>query len=205
MKIIEPRVPESSARAYFERRRWQNLWGLLKVSSVKTAANTTSNKPLLPSIQLVWLPHYVVTVDVSSRKGPGEIDVSVEAHSGSFAIFQMHEDLIEKDEVPGEVFEPKLGEKEIIEIGRRELLKTILRRRGQREKPTIIGTGEIDLFYYPFWIYYYERRHGLLDIQVFDAARGIKGGTRTKVGILSGLVGSDTAARAALEKIRGEG
>ncbi|MCB9782761.1 MAG: hypothetical protein H6751_07330 [Candidatus Omnitrophica bacterium] len=198
MRIIEPRVSEASALAHFERREWKNLWGLFRVRSDPTKS------PRLPRTQLVWLPHYIVTVLVDSKIGPGEIDVSVEAHSGSFAIFEMHENLEEKDEVEGEVFDLKIGEKEAVEIGRRELLKTILRRRGQREKPAIVGSGKVDLFYYPFWIYYYERRRGLLDIQIYDAARGEKGGARTKVGILSGLIGSDSEARASLEKFETE-
>jgi len=155
---------------------------------------------MLPRVQLVWLPHFIVSVKVTSSKGPGEIDVSVEGHSGSFAVFQMHPDLVERSEVEGEAFPPRLSPEEAIQIGRTELLKTILRQRGHRQKPAIVGTGNIDLFYYPFWIYYYERRRGLIDIQIFDAARGVKGGARTKVGILSGLVGSDAPAREALDR-----
>jgi hypothetical protein len=200
MKIIEPRVLESAALAFFERPRLQNLWGFLASSSNPLQSDPNSHKRRLPSTQLVWLPHYIVSVKVDSRKGPGLIDVCVEAHSGAFAVFEMHPDLVEKEDVEGEIFSPRLEEKESVRIARTELLKTILRRRGQREKPAIVGTGEIDLFHYPFWIYYYERRRGLLDIQVYDAARGIKGGTRTKVGILSGLVGSDEAARQALDQ-----
>ncbi len=195
-------MSEESALAFFQRRNWKNLWGLLRVSSKTRVSQSTS--PRLPRTQIVWLPHHIVSIQVDSRQGPGEIDISVEAQSGAFAIFQMHENLEDVESVEGEVFDFKIEEKEAIEIGRRELLKTILRRRGQREKPAIVGAGKVDHFYYPFWIYYYERRRGLLDIQVFDAARGIKGGTRTKVGILSGLVGSDSAARAALEEHQGE-
>ncbi|MCA9437465.1 MAG: hypothetical protein KC978_16900, partial [Candidatus Omnitrophica bacterium] len=87
MRIIEPRVSEASALAHFERREWKNLWGLFRVRS------DPAKRPSLPRTQLVWLPHYIVTVLVDSKIGPGEIDVSVEAHSGSFAIFEMHENL----------------------------------------------------------------------------------------------------------------
>ncbi len=202
MKIIEPRVSQSSALAYFERPRWSNLWGLLRVLGRITHSSSTAPKKGLPRIQLVWLPHFIVTVKVVSSKGPGEIDVSVEGHSGSFAIFQMHTNLVECSQIEGEVFPPRLREDEVVQTGRAELLKTILRQRGHRDKPAIVGTGNIDLFYYPFWIYYYERRRGLIDILVFDAARGVKGGARTKVGILSGLIGSDEAAREELDSHR---
>jgi hypothetical protein len=191
MQVIEPRVTEDEARRYFERHRAGNLWGLLRPRRITTGP-LGSTKPGKPPIELVWLPHYHVRFRVFSRRGPGEIAVSVEAHSGSFAVFQMQEDLIDR-EIEGEVFEPRLSCDRATEIGRRDLLKSILRQRGQWNKPEVRETLGVDLFYYPFWVYYYERKRGLFDIQVYDAARGVKGGPRTKVGILSGLVGSNEA------------
>ena len=200
MQVIEPRVTEKEARRYFERRRAGNLWGLLNLhKSAKGPPGST--KPEKPRVDLVWLPHYYIRFRVVSRLGPGEIAVSVEAHSGSFAIFQMEENLVDR-EIEGEVFEPRLSIDRATEIGRRDLVKSILRQRGQWNKPEVQEALEPDLFYYPFWVYYYERRRGLFDIQVYDAARGVKGGPRTKVGILSGLVGSNEAARKVLENGR---
>lgn len=201
MQVIEPRYTEEEARRFFERRRAGNLWGLLKPRSPVRPTHGSA-APKAGRIELVWLPHYWIRFRVTSSRGPGEIAVSVEAHSGSFAIFQMEENLVERQAVEGEVFEPRLPHDRATEIGKRDLLRSILRQRGQWNKPEVKEAAGLDLFYYPFWVYYYERRRGLLDIQVYDAARGVKGGPRTKVGILSGLVGSDEVARKVLESRR---
>jgi len=202
VKHVEPRFSRSEALGFFERRRFANLWGLLggRASQQNLAAASPSRQ--LPFVELVWLPHYIISFRVSSSKGPGTIDVSVEAHSGAFAVFQMHEDLVEGD-VEGTVFPPKLSGEEAIESGKRNLLRSILRQRGQWNKPEIHEAVGTDLFYYPFWVYYYERGRGFLDIQVYDAARGEKGGPKTKTGVLSALVGPDEAARKALDKLTG--
>ncbi len=138
----------------------------------------------MPRIERVWLPYYVVTLKLASPRGEGAVSVSVEGYSGAFAIFEMHDDLVEGD-LEEEAFQPMLSEEEAVAIGRRELLRTILRRRGQREKPVIEETLGVEVFYYPYWVYYYERRRGLLDIRIQDALTGEKGGNRTRYGILS--------------------
>ena len=42
-----------------------------------------------------------------------------------------------------------------------------------------------DLLLYPFWVYYYERKPGALDILIEDAVTGAKGGAKTKAAILN--------------------
>lgn len=194
MLYVDPRVSKASALQFFERRRFGNLWGILnRRPSVSEAGERRA-----PFAELVWLPHYMITVRVTSSRGPGEIVVSVEAHSGAFAILDTRDGLVE-GEPEGGAFPPKLDEAEAVRIGRKELLRSIMRRRGQRHRPVIEDTLAIELFLYPYWVYYYERRKGLLDIQVLDAVTREKGRVRTKVGVLSAFVGSDDKARAALE------
>jgi hypothetical protein len=187
MKIIEPRVSEKDARRFFERPRLRNLWGLLKLLKRSRPIEISSSRGRkLPYLELLYLPYYLIRFRVESFQEPGAIEVSVEAHSGAFAIFQMQDDLSERSETR-EWFQPKLSEAEAVEIGRRELVASILRRRGNREKPSVGEVLGIDFFYYPFWVWYFERREGLIDIALMDAARGVKGGDRTRVGVLSCL------------------
>lgn len=187
MKIIEPRVSEQEARRFFERPRLGNLWGLLKLfRSSRPIEISGSRERRLPYLELLYLPHYLIGFRVGSLNTEGEIDVSVEAHSGSFAIFQMNEDLAESAKLK-EWFRPKLTQEEALEIGRRELVASILRRRGNREKPPVGEPLSIDLFYYPYWVWYFERKKETIDIALMDAARGVKGGDRTRVGVLSCL------------------
>lgn len=193
MTLIEPRVSEPKAIRFFARRRPWNLWGL---AHRPTAHDTGTG---LPRLELVWLGHYIVPVKVTSRRGPGQIDVAVEGHSGAFSVFERHRNLVERD-IEEEAFPPRLTEAEAAAIGRKELLKTIMRRRGQLGKPTITDTLPPSVFYYPFWVYYYERRKGLLDIRVLDALVHKKAGPKNRSGILSAFIGADDAARAAFER-----
>lgn len=189
MRFLDARLTESAARAVFERPGWRNLWGL------RTGRGRVSRAELL------WFPHYLISIAVNSRKGPGRVFVSVEGHSGAFMIVEIEADFTEG--TPGrEVFPPRLSEAEAIEVGRHELLKSIMRRRGHRDRPVIEETLAAELFYYPFWVYYYERRRGLLDIRVLDAVTGEIGRAKTKAGVLSALIGPDEAARAALDENR---
>ena len=109
--------------------------------------------------------------------------VSVEAYSGAFAIFEMHPYLLDSPP-PGDHFPPRIPESEAVETGRRELQHTILRLRSMGGKPVVGEAQRVELLQYPFWVYYYERRRGLLDIKLLDAVTGGKGGAKTKVGVL---------------------
>jgi hypothetical protein len=189
MTYIEPRVSEAAARRFFQRRPG-TLWGLLGPGRLR-ASDANQPKPL-PHLELIWIPYFLVPIHVRSRRGPGTIHVSVEAHSGAFAVFQMHENLVEGTP-RGEAFTPKVDAEEAKRIGRQELLRTIMRRRGQREKPVIEDADEPSVFYYPYWVYYYERRRGRLDIRLCDALTREKGGTRTKAGVLSAFMAADSA------------
>ncbi|NIA13663.1 MAG: hypothetical protein GWP08_06235 [Nitrospiraceae bacterium] len=189
MRGVEPIVSEADAIAFFERPRWANLWGWYKRRPTGKG---------VPFVELIWLPHYLIPIAVNSRRGPGAIDVSVEAHSGAFSVVDAADGLVELDPAHAAI-PPRIGEEEAVTRGRKELLKSIMRRRGQRHKPVIEGAGEPELYYYPYWIYYYERRRGLIDIRILDAVSKDPGRARTKVGVLSALAGSDEAARKALD------
>lgn len=179
MKYIATRVSKDAALRFFHRRRFANLYGLL--GSRRPVAPTGK---LLPYLERVWLPFYLIDLEVTSPRGPGTVSVSVEGYSGSFAIFQMHDDLIE-GELDEEYFGPQLSKDEAIEIGRKQLLHTILRSSSQQEKPAIEETLHVDVFYYPFWVYYFQRRRGSLDIRIQDALTGERGGNRNRMGLLN--------------------
>ena len=185
MTYVEPRVSQTEALRFFERRRAGNLWHILHRDPIVKRGR-------LPYAELVWIPHYLIALGVNSSRGPGEIVVSVEAHSGAFTIVEGQAGLVEGTP-EGEAFPPRLAEDEAIKIGRKELLKSIMRRRGQRHKPVIQDTRAVSLFHYPYWVYYFERRRGLLDIAVADAVTCDKGRARTKVGVLSALASHESS------------
>jgi hypothetical protein len=175
MKHIAPRMPQEVAIGQFEKRPWYSFL------QPRVPASPLGEN--LPRIELAWLPYYIVPVEVQSRKGDGVIEVSVEAISGAFAIFQMQPNL-EEGPPDGEIYPPKLSVAEAQEIGRKRLLKSVMFKRGQRGKPVPVATGEPELMHYPFWIYYYERRRSLIDFKVLDAATGKRAGHHSKLSFL---------------------
>jgi hypothetical protein len=197
MKYIEPRASDMAALRFFERRRLGNLWGLLRRRS--RSVQDVTRRGCLPFLELAWLPYFMVPIRVVSKGGPGEITVSVEAYSGAFAVFEMHDNLVE-GRFDGDVFPPKLEESEAVQLARTGLLKAIMRRRGQRHKPVIDEVLDVRVFYYPYWVYYFERRRNRIDFKIMDALTGEKGGARTKTGLLGAFVEAGGESPAAMAK-----
>ncbi len=136
-----------------------------------------------PRAELVWMPSYLITIRLESKQGPSEVTCNVDACSGSFALFQMH-DAVADGEAAGETFPPVLDEGRAEKVAREELVKTILRRRSRAGKPLPTKTLRVELLSYPYWVYYYQRRPGVIDIRVLDAATGRPVGNKIKLGIL---------------------
>ncbi len=186
MNLVPARVDEAAARRYFTRRTWRNACGLLLPRETVTASGKR-----LPRIELVWLGYY--RIDLATRIGQTSVtqSVSVEGHSGAFALFALHDAMAEGE--PAEaLFPPAIPEEEAVRIGREETLKNVLRRRSQQKKPAIEETLGVSVFYYPYWVWYFARR-GRIDIRLQDAYTGGPGGNRTR----SGLLGAFVAARRA--------
>ncbi len=136
-----------------------------------------------PRADLVWMPSYLLTIQLESKQGPSEVTCSVDACSGSFALFQMHDAIVD-GEAEGKTFPPVLDEAVAEKVAREELVKVILRRRSRAGKPLPTETLRVELLSYPYWVYYYQRRPGFIDIKVLDAATGRPVGNKIKLGIL---------------------
>lgn len=195
---LAPRNGHDAALRFFNRKRARlgRSWGALRCF----LASRSPFSGRLPYAELLWLPHYLIHIRVRSPKGAGEIAVSVEARTGAFAIFQMDEDL--RDGLPeGDLLPASLTPDQAARIGRDRLMETILRRRGHLQKPVPEGVTRMDSFYYPFWVFYYERRPGRVDIKLFDAVRGDPGGPKTKVAVLEAFVERSRAESVQVEEL----
>lgn len=180
---LPARYDAEEAWRFFRRPRWGNLFGILELAGPAPPLA----RGALPRIERVWMPYYLIDFRVNSHKGPGIISVSLEAWSGSFALFERHADLVEAD-VGEDHFDPGLTEEAAVAQARRELLQSIMRRRGQQDKPVIEAAEDTRLFYYPFWIYYFLKHGRYIDIRLMDAYTGETGGNRNKQGILNAMV-----------------
>lgn len=185
VKHLEPYLDESDALSVFERKRapWLRKW-LLGDNEVKLGRQSHHFRRM-PYAERVWLPYYLLDYDVKTKKRDSVISVSVEAYSGAFAIFQMHEQLKEGEPPEGEFFPPEMPEDEAVTLGRDRLHEAIIREKGRRLQPEVNEVVKIEIIHYPFWVYYFERRRGLIDIKVLDAARGEKPGNKTRISLLN--------------------
>ena len=140
-------------------------------------------------VDLVWVPHYLFTLEMESARAFGETTVSVDACSAAFAIFQMEEDLLESPPPEAEILPSLVPQEHAWETGRKKLLQAIMRRRGsQGPKPAPGKLLRSEMVLFPFWVEYTTRSGNQLDIRLLNAATGDRGGNQTKVGVLHAFV-----------------
>lgn len=182
-------VPESAVPAICER-GWRMAFNRFrrKIPS-RRVLTENSGRRVFPFVEKIWLPYYLYTFEVTSRMGPGTIIVTIESWSKAFAIFQLDEFLTEGPVEGGEVFPPRLDIDVCEKTAREDLLHTIMRQRSRSGGKPIPGNVIArETIFYPLWVYYFERKRGLIDIKVVDGATGQQVGHRTRSGVLAAFM-----------------
>lgn len=174
MLSLPPQVPRDTALDELRERSTKRLF----------FRRATPKYPLKSErLERVWMPYYLFEFTLDSKGVERPVVVSVDGWAGEFSLFgkspTLNDELIEEDR-----FSPKLDSEKAQAIAKRELTLAVLRRRSRGEKPSVGNLISTDLLLYPFWVYYYERKPGALDILIQDAVTGAKGGAKTKVAIL---------------------
>ncbi|GMV99007.1 MAG: hypothetical protein AMXMBFR84_01460 [Candidatus Hydrogenedentota bacterium] len=175
MRAIRPKVPESVARRKL--RGWFDLIRRHAGFAPRLKGRT------IPRIELVWLPHYLIGFHAELHGKPSRINVGVNAYSGAFTVYHGDGDTTTLP-AEAEQFTPKLSPDEAAVLARKGMQKYVILARGQRNKPTMGDMLDTELFYYPYWVYYYERRPGRIDVRVLDASTGEKPGHKAKLAII---------------------
>ena len=192
VQCLAVRISSERAAGFFERPRLLNLYGLLvKPTRVAKSGDRESRK--LPFIECLWMGAYAVLVRTTVRGAESTVWTSVDGWSGDVTLFDAVVELAPCEKT-GDFLAPDLDEKGAAAAARAGLQKHILRRRGQINKPIIQGVEQVILYYYPVWVYYYQRRRIYIDIKVFDAVTGKPAGAKVRVGVLNALVASRRGA-----------
>jgi hypothetical protein len=149
-----------------------------------------SAAPVMASrVHLVWMPHYLIDLQIKSSKGTAIQQVTLDTYGGVFALWNI--DAPPSTGLPeGEIFPPRMDVQAGVGKAIVALTNTTLHMRGQKSKPHVIGHSTIQLLYYPFWVYYFERRQGLLDMKIVDGAMGERPGNQVKRAILEAFIES---------------
>lgn len=186
VKCLAVRFPSKRAAAFFEQPRLANLYGLLvKPTNIARPGDPESRK--MPFIECLWMPAYAVLLRTTVRGQEKMMWTSVDAWAGDVTLFDAVVEL-EPCEKTDAFLPPGLDETQAAQAARSGLQKYILRRRGQMNKPVIEAVEQIELFYFPLWIYYFARRGKHIDIKLLDAVTGKSAGPKTRLGVLNALV-----------------
>ena len=142
-------------------------------------------------IELIYLPHYAITIPVYQGKSKSTAGAAIEALSGAFSLRRYKDELLsDTPPEPGEIFAPQIKEGDALDIARDGILRNALRERGGRRTFQWADPESVELLQHPFWVYYYARRRGLLDIRLLDAVTGDRPGSKTKGGVLDAFIGA---------------
>ena len=177
MRHVIAGVDEARAREILSRG-----WGA-KLHGIRAWFLSSESDGPPPRMELIWMPAYLVTISMKTPRGENDLTCFVDGRSGSFALFDMN-DAISGDALDAETFATVYDKAEADSIVREELVKVILRRRSRAGKPLPRETKRNELLSYPYWVYYYQRRPGLIDIKVLDAATGRTVGNKIKLAVL---------------------
>lgn len=181
MRFIAPRVEESRARELADKatQRW-----ILRAERAFSLIPSRKAPPAgLPRMELIWMPSHVYELALLFPTGPAPLSFSVDAHTGAFALFEMHS-WVEEGTPRGAVFEPALDVAQAETLGRRELVSLLLRQRGRQQRAQPQPTETSYLVHFPVWIYYYARKGDRLDIIAIDGVTGERAASRRRAGIL---------------------
>ncbi|NUM54960.1 MAG: hypothetical protein HUU46_15035 [Candidatus Hydrogenedentes bacterium] len=181
MKHLPATISAETARAKIESSiafRIDILVGALLPSFRKPLAPARA----LPYLELVWMPQYLMTFAMHGIRGPETACVTVDAYSSQFALF-FAENQVRSGVPDGELPEPDLSPARAEATARANAHKWLLRYHRVR-RLTIGALVSIEVLRYPFWVYYYQRRRGLLDVRIADAVTGELPGSKTKYAIV---------------------
>lgn len=174
------RITRTDAVRLFQRRRFLNIFGLLRSRPIKRAPDGSPD-----SIELVWMPAYAIKLGLSRGTKRSSTWVSVDASFGGFALFE-REGILKEGELVEERFPVILSPEAVECFARQGLLKYVLRRRGA--KAVIEETQDSLLYYQPVWVYYYYRLGKKIDLAVLDGYAGSPMGTQVRIAIVNALI-----------------
>jgi hypothetical protein len=161
-KIIEPKISEFEAK---ERLTKGNRFSFGSLT--------------LQKLELVYIPHYIFALELTTRNGLRKVMISVDGIMGSFAVFNL-ENVQFSQQALSETFEFVLPEAEARERAlfeyRRVLLGYSLKRHDLVSVNKIIDCHYV---HYPFWVGYFLKRNRY-DFAAIDGLSGQKQGVKMR-------------------------
>lgn len=166
MRAIKSSIAETAARAKLRPGYLATLWRQAVQVASKYAADAA-----LPYLEILRMPCYLVSVELHYGGERAECVFLVDANSGTVNQIDNGSCDFEDREVDG-ILSSALSESDAEEEVRKCLGKRALVGRASNGALRVGDTLRIEKIQYPYWVYYYERRAGKIDIRVLDATTG---------------------------------
>lgn len=192
MRFLQPAVSETRAWSALHKSRFRRTRGLFrwllhgKRGSEAGLATPQRKRGELPYLELVWLPHYLVTFQAAHKDGVRPVEVIVGGTEPTAAVIDLAAAEWETS-ADREHFPATLGDSSAVPVARRALLEVLLRTPGWGRKPEIAEASSVELVQYPLWAYYFARRRATLDVKILDAVTGMAAGSKAKLALLGAL------------------
>jgi|GEM_PF-2557945 hypothetical protein len=154
----------------------------------------------LTRIEQVYVPHFLFTFQQSIRSRIEVHYILIDALCG-FGAFTNAEPELSQEDATGAVFAASLSSEKAQERAKDWLSRWNLRRHAFHLTPPTILSSRSLFFHFPFWLAFYERPSGRMDLEVVDGVRGFLEGGRTKYMINRGLASLGRTLESSAEEL----
>ena len=181
MKHLPASISAENARAKIERGIYFRIDRLVGRAIPSFRAPLALARPL-PFLEIAWMPQYMMTFALQGPRAPESVCATVDGYSAQFALFLAGNQVIDES-LEGDLPEPEVTLDRAKYVAGEGLLKWVMRHH-RTGKVKVGASLAVDILRYPFWVYYYQRRRGLLDVRILDAVTGDSPGSKTKYAIV---------------------
>lgn len=194
MKCLPTHFDAAYARRRFSPRRfercsawWSQISGLWPGKVRQLAA--------VPRLELIYLPHYLVTFTLEQTAPARQAGVMVGAHEPTVTLWDLtHTEW--QTTVSDVEFPPTITTRQAMDYAQRLVSSSLRRLAPAARSVPALDLATIETIAYPYWAFYYERWAGKYDVRLLDAVSGRPAGARIKVALLAALAARrDLAAR----------
>jgi hypothetical protein len=138
-----------------------------------------SCKRRLVRIEKVYIPHYLFVFEQSTGAGVEIHYVLIDAVCG-FGAFTDADLKMRSVEAAEPIFPALVPREKALQKAKDWLSRWNIRKHAFHFKTPEFLSSQVRFFHYPFWVAFYQRPKGRVDVEVLDGIRGYLEGGRTK-------------------------
>jgi hypothetical protein len=149
----------------------------------------------LVRLEKVYIPHYLFTFHQSTKSGTEVHYILIDAVCG-FGAYTNVEPGLRKETPEDRILPTLIPQGKAQEKAREWLTRWNTRKHAFRLVAPELLSSRAAIVYLPFWVAYYQRPSGRVDVEVVDGVQGYLEGGRTKYLIKAGMDALEHSSRA---------